>query len=78
MAAPRSATVATKSSNCGDRVIAGQRRWFVRFLLQSKEDPELLVPTSDAWVTRGRKARMLDRMGADLHETLRALEDALR
>jgi len=60
-------------NNGGDTVSPRQRRWFVRFLLQPNTDPDLLVFTSDAWETRGRKARMLKRMGADLHETLLAL-----
>ncbi|MGH0030350.1 MAG: DEAD/DEAH box helicase, partial [Myxococcota bacterium] len=50
----------------------GQRRWYVRFLLQSSEDPSLLVPTADAWITRGRKAASLSRMGTDVHEALLA------
>ncbi|MFH2008305.1 MAG: SNF2 helicase-associated domain-containing protein, partial [bacterium] len=56
----------------GDSARPRLRRWFVRYLLQGKEDPELLVPTADAWVTRGHKAAALSRMGADLHETLLA------
>jgi len=50
----------------------GQRRWYVRYLLQSAEDPNLLVPTADAWITRGRKAAALSRMGTDVHEALLA------
>lgn len=50
----------------------GQRRWYVRYLLQSSEDPNLLVPTADAWITRGRKAAALSRMGTDVHESLLA------
>jgi hypothetical protein len=34
----------------------GQRRWYVRYLLQGTDDPSLLVPTADAWILRGRKA----------------------
>ncbi len=48
----------------------GRRGWFVRYLLQSNEDPDLLVPTADAWVARGRKAAILSSLGANLHETL--------
>jgi len=55
-----------------DPVRQGQRRWYVRYLLQGTKDPTLLVPTTDAWLTRGRKAAALSRMGADLHETLLA------
>ncbi|HEY5658736.1 MAG TPA: DEAD/DEAH box helicase [Myxococcota bacterium] len=50
----------------------GQRRWYVRYLLQSRDDTSLLVPTADAWITRGRKAAALSRMGTDVHETLLA------
>jgi SNF2 family DNA or RNA helicase len=50
----------------------GQRRWYVRYLLQSRDDASLLVPTADAWITRGRKAAALSRMGADVHEALLA------
>ena len=48
----------------------GQRRWYVRYLLQSSEDPTLFVPTADAWITRGRKAAALSRMGTDVHASL--------
>src|SRR5262245_56683548 len=37
----------------------GQRRWYVRYLLQGTDDPSLLVPTADAWILRGRKAAAL-------------------
>ncbi|HXK25005.1 MAG TPA: DEAD/DEAH box helicase, partial [Myxococcota bacterium] len=50
----------------------GQRRWYVRFLLQSADDPNLLVPTADAWIIRGRKAAALARSGTDLHAALLA------
>jgi SNF2 family DNA or RNA helicase len=55
-----------------DSVRPGQRRWYVRYLLQGTEDPNLLVTTADAWMNRGHKAAALSRMGADLHETLLA------
>jgi hypothetical protein len=48
----------------------GQRRWYVRYLLQGTEDPSLLVPTADAWILRGRKATALQRSGSDVHQTL--------
>jgi SNF2 family DNA or RNA helicase len=50
----------------------GQRRWYVRFLLQSGDDPNLLVPTADAWIIRGRKAAALARDGTDVHAVLLA------
>jgi SNF2 family DNA or RNA helicase len=50
----------------------GQKRWYVRYLLQSRDDASLLVPTADAWITRGRKAAALSRMGTDVHEALLA------
>jgi SNF2 family DNA or RNA helicase len=49
---------------------AGQRRWYVRYLLQGTDDESLLVPTADAWITRGRKAAALSREGTDVHEVL--------
>ncbi len=61
-----------RSRKKGDSVRPGQRRWYVRYLLQGTEDSGLMVPTADAWITRGRKAAALSRMGADLHETLLA------
>src|SRR5262249_56054800 len=48
----------------------GQRRWYVRYLLQGTDDPSLLVPTADAWILRGRKAAALQRSGSDVHQTL--------
>ena len=61
-----------RSRKKNDSVRPGQRRWYVRYLLQGTDDANLLVPTADAWITRGRKAAALSRMGADLHETLLA------
>jgi SNF2 family DNA or RNA helicase len=55
-----------------DTLRPGQRRWYVRYLLQGREDLNLLVPTADAWITRGRKAAVLSRMGTDVHESLLA------
>jgi SNF2 family DNA or RNA helicase len=51
-------------------VRAGQKRWYVRYLLQATDDLSLVVPTADAWITRGRKAATLSRMGTDVHESL--------
>jgi SNF2 family DNA or RNA helicase len=48
----------------------GQRRWYVRYLLQGTDDPTLVVPTADAWILRGRKAAALQRSGSDVHQTL--------
>ena len=50
----------------------GQKRWYVRYLLQASDDPTLFVPTADAWITRGRKAAALSRMGTDIHASLLA------
>ena len=55
----------------------GQRRWYVRYLLQARDDPSLTVPTADAWITRGRKAAAISRMGEDVHmELIAALGQA--
>ncbi len=53
-----------------DALRPGQRRWYVRYLLQGTDDPTLLVPTADAWILRGRKAAALQRAGSDVHQTL--------
>ena len=53
-----------------DALRPGQRRWYVRYLLQGTDDPTLLVPTADAWILRGRKAAALQRSGYDVHQTL--------
>jgi len=53
-----------------DAVRPGQRRWYVRYLLQGRHDSSLLVPTADAWIARGRKAAALAHMGTDVHEAL--------
>ena len=53
-----------------ETVRPGQRRWYVRYLLQGTDDPTLIVPTADAWITRGRKAAALSRSGTDVHHTL--------
>ena len=34
--------------------------WKVRYLLQARDDPSLLIPVSDAWKRRGRAAEVLD------------------
>ena len=61
-----------RSRKNGDSARTSRRGWYVRYLLQGTQDPSLQVPTADAWVTRGRKAAALTRMGTDLHETLLA------
>ena len=53
-----------------DQARPGQRRWYVRYLLQGTEDPSLIVPTADAWILRGRKALALQKSGYDVHHTL--------
>ncbi|MDH5307235.1 MAG: SNF2-related protein, partial [Myxococcales bacterium] len=59
-----------KARTARDAQRPGQRRWYVRYLLQGRKDPSLMVPTADAWITRGRKAAALSSMGTDLHEAL--------
>jgi len=60
----------SKARRGRDAVRPGQRRWYVRYLLQGRHDASLLVPTADAWIARGRKAAALARMGTDVHESL--------
>ncbi len=58
-----------------ESVRPGQRRWYVRYLLQGRGqggDEHLLVPTADAWITRGRKAAAISRLGTDIHAGLLA------
>jgi superfamily II DNA or RNA helicase len=42
----------------------------LRFLLQSPDDPSLLVPASDAWKTKGRSLEQLGRAFRDPQESL--------
>ena len=42
----------------------------LRFLLQSPDDPSLLVPASEVWKTRGRKLQSLGRAFRDPQESL--------
>jgi SNF2 family DNA or RNA helicase len=44
--------------------------WFVRFLLQSREDPSLIVPVPDAWSAQGRTSSILGGDGHRVRETI--------
>jgi superfamily II DNA or RNA helicase len=50
----------------------GEAPWTLRFLLQSTEDPSLLIPAGDAWRGRGAAARLLRRISGDAREHLLA------
>ena len=47
-----------------------QQQWSVRYLLQARDDPSLLIPATDAWQAKGRKATLLKRDGFDAQECL--------
>jgi SNF2 family DNA or RNA helicase len=49
---------------------ASPSEWFVRYLLQSVEDPSLLIPVEQAWKTKGRSASLLRRDGFNAREFL--------
>ncbi len=51
--------------------------WYVRYVLQPVDDPSLLVPVSEIWVSKGRTSALLNRRGTNLQEfTLSALGQA--
>lgn len=47
-----------------------QEQWSVRYLLQARDDPSLLIPATDVWQAKGRNARLLKRDGFDAQECL--------
>lgn len=42
--------------------------WYVRYLLQSIDDPSLMLPIQDAWDSKGRMASLLKRRGGKVQE----------
>ncbi|MFP4477120.1 MAG: DEAD/DEAH box helicase [Desulfatibacillaceae bacterium] len=46
----------------------GGKHWYVRYLLSPHDDPSLLIPVSEAWRAKGKKAGALKRKGAKLPE----------
>jgi SNF2 family DNA or RNA helicase len=53
-----------------DAVVVPTGEWQVRYLLQSREDPSLLVPVADAWRSKGSQAAVLKRFDARAREHL--------
>ena len=49
-----------------------QDGWYLRYLLQSHEDPSLLLPASSVWKTGGRRVREIERDGFNPREFLLA------
>jgi SNF2 family DNA or RNA helicase len=47
-----------------------QQQWSVRYLLQARDDPSLLIPAPDAWQAKERQATVLKRDGFDAQECL--------
>ena len=47
-----------------------QAQWSVRYLLQARDDPSLLIPATDAWRAKGRTVTLLKRDGFDAQEYL--------
>ncbi len=56
-----------------------RRPWWLRYLLQSHDDPSLLVPVSKVWSARGREAQPFRRGGFDVREfMLQSMAQAAR
>lgn len=53
-----------------DAGIAGPSDWYVRYLLQGRDDPSLLLPVADAWNPKGRIAAVLRKSSFDAREYL--------
>jgi SNF2 family DNA or RNA helicase len=56
----------------GDEVAPADDGWGVRYLLQARDDPSLLVGVDEAWSPRGPRARVLQRDGFQPREYLLA------
>lgn len=54
----------------GGKSARRQHQWSVRYLLQARDDPSLLIPATDVWQAKGRKATLLKRDGFDAQECL--------
>jgi len=50
--------------------IAAPGDWYVRYLLQGREDPSLLLPVADAWAPKGRIAALLRKSAFEAREYL--------
>jgi SNF2 family DNA or RNA helicase len=53
-----------------DAGIAASSDWYVRYLLQGREDPSLLLPVADAWNPKGRIAAVFRKSSFDSREYL--------
>ena len=47
-----------------------QESWYVRYLLQPRDDLSLLIPVEEAWKSRNKRNLALNRLGADGREYL--------
>jgi SNF2 family DNA or RNA helicase len=50
--------------------IAASGEWQVRYLLQDRGDPSLLIPAAEAWSPQGRHTALFKRRGFNAHEYL--------
>ncbi len=53
-----------------DAGIAAPSDWYVRYLLQGRDDPSLLLPVADAWAPKGRVATVFRKSSFDSREYL--------
>ena len=60
------------SGDAPDVAATQQDGWYLRFLLQSHEDPSLLLPASAVWKTGNRRVREIERDGFNPREFLLA------
>jgi SNF2 family DNA or RNA helicase len=51
-----------------EMVQSAEGAWYVRYLLQSVNDPSLLIPATEAWSTTGKQKSLLDLTGFDHRE----------
>jgi SNF2 family DNA or RNA helicase len=56
--------------NGEDDDIAAVGDWNVRYLLQARDDPSLLIPVEDAWASKGRVAAVFKKASFDAREYL--------
>jgi SNF2 family DNA or RNA helicase len=63
---------ALPSNHAASNNRSADRNWIVRYLLQSQDDPSLLLPAEKAWSPKGPTRSLLKRNGFDAREYLLA------
>jgi superfamily II DNA or RNA helicase len=53
-----------------DCIVSPDGAWRLAYLLQARQDPSLMLPTSEAWSAPQRTARLVRQSGFDIHEYL--------